>query len=167
MNGAPDMAAFTAKVGGIGPVYSVFADGKHKVRVGPYQTYALAAQLLPALRKKGFTGAFIATETGSVEVPSVPLVAPAIPGPQLPVSEVMIQLGAYVNPSNFSPGALLSVGPIIDFRKGQFTLKLLGGFRTAQDARNALPIQKGKGKESDDCGTKEFSGPVVHIAFPY
>jgi hypothetical protein len=61
------------------------------------------------------------------------------------MSEVMIQLGAFVNPANFSAGALASMGPIIDFRKGQYTLKLLGGFRTAQDARNALPRVKSSG----------------------
>ncbi|MBP9873169.1 MAG: SPOR domain-containing protein, partial [Haliscomenobacter sp.] len=51
----------------------------------------------------------------------------------------LIQLGAYSNPANFNGSRVSLVGPIVDRKKGTLTLKLIGGFNTLQDARNALP----------------------------
>ena len=78
------------------------------------------------------------TETGTSGASS----PPPIPTPILPETagrDFLIQLGAYSNPASFNPGAVAGMGPIVDFRKNQFILKLLSGFRTEQEARNMLP----------------------------
>ena len=138
MSGVPNMAELSQKVGATGPVYNVFVDNKYKIRVGPYPTRAQAEQILAGLKRKGFQGAFLVTETGT----SSPSIPQPIPTPILPETagrDFLIQLGAYTNPASFNPGAVASMGPIVDFRKNQFILKLLSGFRTEQEARSMLP----------------------------
>ncbi len=139
MNGVPDMAEFSRKIGSTGPVYNTFVDNKYKIRVGPYPSRAQAEQVLSSVKRQGFPQAFIVTETGSTSGTGI---APSISTPITPIGtggDFMIQLGAYRNPASFNPGAVASMGPIIDFRKNDLTLKLLSGFRTVQEARNSLP----------------------------
>ena len=147
MNGVPDMAGFSRKVGSTGNVYNVFADNKYKVRVGPYATRAQAEQARNALKAKGFAGAYVVTESGGTTTPNNNnpgnTVGPNIPA--APTGNFLIQLGAYRNPGSFNPGIVASMGPIIDFRKNDLTLKLLSGFMTAQEARNMLPRVRSAG----------------------
>lgn len=141
---APDLSAYSSKVGSIGQVYSAFENGIYRVRIGPFATRDLAARQLAAA-KRHYSGAFIVEEKGSVQQPSpqpqpqpTPQPQPQ-PQPQPTVGNFMIQLGAYSNPANFNASRVNIMGPIVDRKRGNLTLKLISGYRTIDEARRALP----------------------------
>ena len=139
MSKNPDLNQF-AKLNPYGTVYTFFENGVYKVRVGAFQTREEAQRQLPSVKKLGYSSAFIVAEqgTGTTPTPQPQPQPQPQPGPGA-TGQYLIQLGAYSNPANFNGSRVSLIGPIVDRKKGTLTLKLIGGFNTLQDARNALP----------------------------
>lgn len=138
----PNVESF-GNLGNAGTVYAKQEAGVFRIRLGVYATREQAEAAMRIARQQGYSQAFVVEETGGNSVAArgggnmpTPVPSPS-PGVNTP-SAFMIQLAALRDPRNFDDSKVRSLGTIIDWPKGQFTAKLLTGYTTIDQARNAL-----------------------------
>ena len=136
----------------IGNFYSRAEKGYKKLRVGIFASKAEAREALAALKKKGYKKAFIVSEnldkTAGVqfyEAPVTPRIEHSTPKAEKKttpeIQEVIesataykVRLAAYKNPKYFDQSKVKAYGKVEQRSKGEFTIMLLGGFASLEDA---------------------------------
>lgn len=128
---APAGDAFTS-LNDLGQVYTVNQGNTYKVRMGIFQTRAEAERAQAALKKRGYPGAFIVTDSGATgAAPASPVnpVATTGNGP------FYVQLGAYSTPRFFNSSKAQELGTLVQRSRGNLTLMLLDGGTDVNSAR--------------------------------
>lgn len=139
----------------IGTVYYSPVGNLYKIRVGTFATRAEAQAAAARLKERGYNGAFTVTEgdpslyssaartSSAYTVPSEDegtLVIPQNPG------RYVVRLAAYSNPKKyFNREKVSDIGSIAEQYKGQFTIILLTGYTTIDQAARALSLAKSRG----------------------
>lgn len=132
---APSADAFNS-LSDLGQVYTVNQGNAYKVRMGVYQTRAEAERAQAELKKRGYPGAFIVTDTGgsAVAAPTTPAVNPTTT-PSYGSGPFFVQLGAYSTPRFFNATKAQELGAVIQRQRGNLTLMLLDGGADVNAAR--------------------------------
>ncbi len=149
----------------IGPVFIHSENGLYKVRIGPYHTQEQAKQVLLEVKAKGKKDAFIVVQRGienhipfnpatpkerteyerpltSAAPPSVASDVLAAPNSKV---EYKVRLASYLKPGGFNTKDIDKYGPLESYRKGDWTIMLIGGFKTARDAERVRDAVIAKG----------------------
>lgn len=140
---SPDLSEFENKVGSIGQVFSHRESGKSKIRVGIFETRQEADNAKSLLRNKGFSGAFVVTQSTSgqtdkiVKRPSSESKSGSVLDLTNP-STFMVRLGAYKNPKYFDKDKVVEIGIVESYQKGDYTIMLLTGYDSKDMAKRAL-----------------------------
>lgn len=128
-----------------GNVYYVKDRGLFKIRVGVYLSKSEANSIAQKLRSSGYRGAFLVEESMVNVSDKVigEMTAPITTDDRSPeinsTNGYKVQLAAYKDPSKyFKESKVAGIGFVEQRRKGQLTIMLLSGYRTEQEARNAL-----------------------------
>ncbi len=140
------------KLGDLGTVYTVKEGGKTKVRVGVFADRDDAVAIQKLVRAKGFSSAFIVAEkTRKVTAAGKSTASPTSLGFELPTDNTtnlkgyMIRLAAYSNLNFFDKGVVDDLGIPTFVPKGDFTIVLLRGYASPDDAYIALRKVKMRG----------------------
>ncbi len=149
-----DISKYKNKLSDLGTVYTVSEGGKSKVRLGIVNDRDDAVALQKLVRAKGFDGAFIVSETDR-EMPGTvkPKTSSATTtttyekeiGSVADLKGTMIRLAAYSNLAYFDKGMVDDLGTLTYVPKGKFTIVLLRGYNTNDDALIALRKAKVRG----------------------
>ncbi|MEZ4957564.1 MAG: carboxypeptidase regulatory-like domain-containing protein [Saprospiraceae bacterium] len=149
-----DIRPFQNKLGDLGTVYSVKEDGRSKVRVGIIEDRDDALALQKLVRAKGYDGAFLVSEVNRLIPSKERPAASSTSAPTSYESEVgsvadlkgtMIRLAAFSNMDYFDKGMVDDLGTLTYVPKGNFTIVLLRGYPTTDDALIALRKVKVRG----------------------
>ena len=138
-----DMSKYKNKLGDLGVVYAVKEGGRTKIRLGIVSDRDDATSLQKLARAKGFDGAFIvAEENREIADMAPPKRADRKPSPA-PASEpaksgIMVRLAAFSNIDYFDKETVDDLGTLTYHKKGEFTVVLLRGYSTTDDALIAL-----------------------------
>jgi hypothetical protein len=156
----------------LGPVYIHSENGMYKVRLGPFDSQDKAKEVLLQAKGRGKKDAFIVIQKGlenyapqgyarlqsgdvdMMETPTAPVVtqpqivpapAPATIPVDEEITEYKVRLASYLKPGGFSTKDVDQYGPLESYRKGEWTILMIGGFKTEQDAIRVrdLVIPKG------------------------
>lgn len=147
----------------LGPVYIHTENGMYKVRIGPFDNQDKAKQVLLQAKARGKKDAFIVIQQGleafssqgnpagqSMEVPmeieekvSNPSPAPVINDDE--IVEYKVRLASYLKPGGFNTKDIDQYGPLESYRQGDWTIMLIGGFKTAKDAERVRDLVIAKG----------------------
>lgn len=133
----------------IGPVFIHTENGLYKVRIGPYNTQEDAKQVLLAVKSRGKSDAFIVVQKGfenhtpfefenhpAAETSTTPAPAKApVKGKDEVQGVYKVRLASYLHPGGFNTKDIDMYGPLESYRKGEWTIMLIGGFSTETDAR--------------------------------
>ncbi|MCB0569825.1 MAG: carboxypeptidase regulatory-like domain-containing protein [Phaeodactylibacter sp.] len=126
----------------LGQVYSKYEDGRYKVRVGVFSTKEEAGRVLNSVKSKGYKGAFITEEGGTVSdvqrkgvTDNTSNVAPTSSSPTQ--GRYLVQLAAYKNPQWFNGSGLEGYGTIMDGQRDGLTIKYLAYFNDIEQAKQA------------------------------
>lgn len=141
----------------LGPVYIHTENGMYKVRIGPFDTQDKAKQVLLQAKARGKKDAFIVIQQG-LEVytdqghpihqaneavmtseEKVPEVKSQTPPKETSTNdsdilEYKVRLASYLKPGGFNTKDVDQYGPLESYRQGEWTIMLIGGFKTAKDA---------------------------------
>jgi hypothetical protein len=149
-----DISKFKDKLSDLGTVYTVNEDGRSKIRVGIVNDRADAEALQKLVRAKGFDGAFIVSEAKR-EMPGTAKPKTTNPtattsyekeiGSVADLKGTMIRLATYSNINYFDKGMVDDLGILTYVPKGKFTIVLLRGYNTTDDALIALRKAKVRG----------------------
>ncbi|MEM8908177.1 MAG: SPOR domain-containing protein [Bacteroidota bacterium] len=131
-----------------GNVYSRAEKGFKKVRIGIFPTRADAEEARKDIVRKGFDKAFIVNERvtslKNMEFysdlntePATPQAIPAQEEPTFVDSGYKVRLAAYKNLNFFNRKAVEKIGTIEQRSKGEFTIMLLSGFASLEEAQRA------------------------------
>ena len=127
----------------------------YKIRIGPFNTQQEAKQVLLAAKAKGRKDAFIVVQQGLENVaptvmqqkPSVN--EPSIPPPPQPASlqtgDFKVRVASYLHPGSFNPDGIDKLGRLESYRKGEWTIMMIGGFENIEEARRAKNVVTSKG----------------------
>jgi|APTNR8051073442_1049403.scaffolds.fasta_scaffold00247_31 hypothetical protein len=130
----------------LGDVYSVNEGNKYKVRVGVYPTRADAEKALRSAKTKGYTGAFIVQEAGTIGTgTSGGDLIPKNPGISPTYGQYKVQLAAYSNLKNFDAAKAEKIGTVEERKRGTLTIKYIGGLTSLSAAQQALTKAKASG----------------------
>ena len=147
----------------LGPVYIHTENGMYKVRIGPFNNQDKAKQVLLQAKARGKKDAFIVIQQGldafsrqgnpagqPMEVPmeieqkiSSPSAAPVIIDGD--IVEYKVQLASFLKPGGFNTKDIDQYGPLESYRQGDWTIMLIGGFKTAKDAERVRDLVIAKG----------------------
>ncbi len=140
------------KASTLGNVYKMYKDGTVKIRVGYYGNREDAKKILTQLKQNGFSDAFITHDVlnvGEIELIystfdnnySVPDVATTKVEETYSTvnnaSNYKVRLAAYDNPLFFDVAAVKGIAKLEQWSKGDWTIFLLGGFHSLEDAEKA------------------------------
>lgn len=157
----------------LGPLYVYTENGLYKVRVGPYDTQDQAKQVLLKAKQKGRKDAFIVIQEGlegyeplgyvkyvepmvidekfivsgrepQVTTPKETAVPEAMDMGKA-VVEYKVRLASYLKPGGFNTKDIDKYGPLESYRKGEWTIMLIGGFKTVEDAKRVRKAVIAKG----------------------
>lgn len=154
----------------LGPVYIHTENGMYKVRIGPFDNQDKAKQVLLQAKARGKKDAFIVIQHGldafskqgnpagqPMEVPMEIEEKVSNPSPKLiepsstPVTdddvivEYKVRLASYLKPGGFNTKDIDQYGPLESYRQGDWTIMLIGGFKTAKDAERVRDLVIAKG----------------------
>ncbi|MBP7238783.1 MAG: SPOR domain-containing protein [Saprospiraceae bacterium] len=155
----------------LGPVYIHTENGMYKVRIGPFDTQDKAKQVLLQAKARGKKDAFIVIQQGlepfsaqghpagqSMEVPieieekvnnPTPVSTVTSPAPVATDDDVILEykvrLASYLKPGGFNTKDIDQYGPLESYRQGDWTIMLIGGFKTAKDAERVRDLVIAKG----------------------
>jgi cell division septation protein DedD len=149
----------------LGPVYIHTENGMYKVRIGPFNSQDKAKQVLLQAKARGKKDAFIVIQQGldafsaqghpagqSMEAPMEMEEKMTTPTPKLsepssaPVTtddvilEYKVRLASYLKPGGFNTKDIDQYGPLESYRQGEWTILLIGGFKTAKDAEKVRDL---------------------------
>lgn len=146
---APAPGAFDA-LSNIGRVYTTQVGSTYKVRMGVFQTRSEAEAAKAELRKKGYPGAFIVTDTGVTggvdPTPTNPVPGPTVPS-ALGGGPYFVQLGAYTTPRYFNSSKAMELGNVVQRQRGNLTLMLLDAGSNLATARSLQARARNTGFE--------------------
>ncbi|MCP3932215.1 MAG: hypothetical protein GY705_24350 [Bacteroidetes bacterium] len=160
-----------------GDVYYYVENGKYKARVGVFGSKNDARQVLQYVKSKGYPSAFIATEnmnsyvervaiasSNTMSSPSSVTSSTYTPGNTSTSSHstYMVRLASYTNTRWFDDTNVRGLGVIEERRKGQWTIMLLGGYSSLQDAQRAMQYAKAAGFKEAHVVT-EVSGELKKV----
>lgn len=142
-----------SNLGGVGggDVYVKPEGNIFKVRYGVFTTRAEANRYISAVKRQGYSDAFVVVEEGAQIGGGGTSPGTQPPGGNNPPPDMgsggnyMIQLTALRNTRWFDGSQISYLGTIVDRRKGDLTLKLLSGFRSMAEAQSALQVVKQNG----------------------
>lgn len=155
----------------IGRVYVQKENGMYKVRIGPFETQQEAKKVLLEVKAKGRQDAFIVVQqSGQYDAPMVneikhteePTNSEEPVAPEKPVTKApsvteeptnpmavegdyKVRVASYLHPGTFNPDGIDKLGTLESYRKGEWTIMMIGGFRTLEEARRAKNIVVSKG----------------------
>ena len=149
-----DLSKFSS-LSDLGTVYYTPAGNVYKIRIGVYATAEEARAVATRIKARGYSGAFMVTE-GNVSVGT------ASTRPQTnnsgtyntnnttstsnSIGTYVVRLGAYSNPQkSFNRDSVIDIGQIAEQYKGQFTIILLTGYNSLDQAQRALAKAKERG----------------------
>jgi|GEM_PF-1103265 len=148
----------------LGPLYIHEENGMFKVRLGPFDTQDKAKEVLLQAKQRGKKDAFIVIQKGlenyhqpegfaKQETPAelepvhtaspAPAEATVATAPVAPAADVTnsdeiieykVRLASYLKPGGFSTKDIDQYGPLESYRKGDWTILMIGGFKTEQEA---------------------------------
>lgn len=159
----PNMSAFD-NLTQLGTVYSKSEGGRYKIRVGVFPTRAEAESALKSVKSKGYKGAFIVEETGGAVSGDSQAKGNTVK-PNVPAStgRYKVQLAAYRDVRNFDESKAGSIGTVEERKKGQLTVKYLGGYATFSEANQALSRAKSAGFPDAYVVEETASGELVKV----
>ncbi|MEM0993457.1 MAG: SPOR domain-containing protein, partial [Bacteroidota bacterium] len=159
----PNLNRYTA-LNVYGNVYYMNVSNVYKVRIGVFLDRAEALDALKKIKSDGYRDAFLVKEVTRDVVDKVLLADGEIimspeeidRGTRMTdnststdnLSGYKVQLAAYRNPQYFDDSKVRDLGYIEQMQKGQFTIMLLSGFSTAQEAKIAMQRAKSAGFSS-------------------
>ena len=147
----------------LGPVYVHSENGLYKLRIGPFNTQEDAKAVLLQAKARGTKDAFIVVQQGlenqkSFESKShtdVTATAQASPEPfvmpeakssdVMPQGEYKVRLASYLHPGAFNTKEIDQYGTLESYRQGEWTIMLIGGFKTEADAKKVKDAVVAKG----------------------
>ena len=142
-----DISRYVNKLSDLGTVYKVKEGGHTKIRVGIVGDRSDANALQKLVRAKGFKQAFIVAENNR-EIPGVAPARTPKPEREAPaemtigsegdLNGIMIRLAAYSNMAFFDKEMVNDLGALTYVPKGKYTIVLLRGYDTLDDALIAL-----------------------------
>ncbi len=142
---------------GLGPVYVQNENGMYKVRIGPYESQNEAKQILMEVKSKGRKDAFIVvrqgnsivnpvvkkpTETRVNESPKTDHMTESATSTQ---GDYKVRIASYLHPGDFNTAGIDNLGTLESYRKGEWTIMMLGGFTSLEAATKAKNIVISKG----------------------
>src|SRR5688572_4503794 len=138
----------------MGRVYIQKENGMYKVRIGPFQSQLEAKQVLLNVKSKGRKDAFIVVQQGGdYDAPMVETskeeMSPAPTENIIPVEEAegeyKVRIASYLQPGGFKSNGIEQLGKLESYRKGEWTIMMVGGFKTMLAAQQAKKIVISKG----------------------
>lgn len=146
----------------LGPVYIQTENGLYKVRIGPYNTQEGAKAVLLKAKERGRSDAFIVvqqgienhkpyefpahtTSTADIAASNKTETEETVVSNELPAGDYKVQLVSYLHPGGFNTSDIDQYGPLESYRKGEWTIMLIGGFKTKADAQRVKDIAVSKG----------------------
>ena len=144
----------------------------YKVRIGPYDNQDQAKNVLLKAKERGKKDAFIVIQKGlenyapqgvaiqpdfepevitrapatvtpsqevKVSVPSEPVVSSEETG------DFKVRLASYLKPGGFNTSDVDQYGPLESYRKGEWTIMMIGGFKTQKEATKVRDLVIAKG----------------------
>lgn len=145
----------------VAPVFIHQEDGLYKVRLGPFATQQEAKAVLIRVKEKGKSDAFIVVQEGREEnqrkertpgperSPASTSPAPASAAdesfePELQ-GEYKVRLASYLKPGGFNTRDIEQYGQFETYRQGEWTIMLIGGLKTIEEARRVREAVSKKG----------------------
>ena len=125
----------------------------YKLRIGPFHTQTEAKEALLAVKAKGRKDAFIVVQQGS-DVPrpttqNVPhVIKEEVQAPDVDMSvkgDFKVRVASYLQPGSFNPEGIDQLGTLESYRRGEWTIMMIGGFTNLAEARRAKNIVVSKG----------------------
>ncbi len=144
----------------IGPVFIHTENGLYKVRIGPYDTQEDAKAVLLAVKARGKKDAFIVVQKGfenqkpfeprahedKIEPDVRPESAMTATTPAMETGgEYKVRLASYLHPGGFNTKDIDQYGKLESYRKGDWTIMLIGGLKNMEDARRVRDAVIAKG----------------------
>ena len=131
-----------------GNLYKVYKLNSTKIRVGYYFERSEANEILDKVRNMGFSDAFIAAaklNPAEMELVASPFDIDVVPesdqpfvGQVRPVTEYKVRLASYADPLWFDVESVKDMGEVEQWTKGSWTIFVLGGFGSKEEAKRAL-----------------------------
>ena len=135
-----------------GSLYRFFKSSAVKIRLGYFHNRAEAENILPQVKRAGHRDAFVTADnlsvanfellnntSGSSYSPSNFKSAPVTE------SQYKVKLGTYDDPLKFNVEAIQDVGRLEQWTKGEWTIFVIGGFPTIEDAKSAQIKARNRG----------------------
>jgi len=147
----------------LGPVYIHSENGLYKLRIGPFNTQEDAKAVLLKAKARGTKDAFIVVLQGlenqksfeskshsdiaaTTEASTEPFVMPdAKSSDDMPHGEYKVRLASYLHPGAFNTKDIDQYGKLESYRQGEWTIMLIGGFKTEADAKKVKDAVVAKG----------------------
>lgn len=156
----------------LGPVYIHTENGMYKVRIGPYDNQDQAKNVLLKAKERGKKDAFIVIQKGlenytpqgmaiqpdfepevitktPAPVNPSPVVTPSVPSEPVvsteETGEFKVRLASYLKPGGFNTSDVDQYGPLESYRKGEWTIMMIGGFKTKEEATKVRDLVIAKG----------------------
>lgn len=141
-----------------GRVYVHQENGMYKVRIGPFESQNEAKNVLLDVKSKGKKDAFIVVmQRGAYDAPAEheelknnsttyssvtePVEMKTETTDQLPLyGEYKVKIASYLHPGKFNPEGIDQLGTLESYRKGEWTIMMIGGFKNLDTAREALNL---------------------------
>lgn len=156
----------------LGPVYIHTENGMYKVRIGPYDNQDQAKNVLLKAKERGKKDAFIVIQKGlenytpqgmaiqpdfepevttktDVPVNPSPVVNSSVPSEPVATTEetgdFKVRLASFLKPGGFNTSDVDQYGPLESYRKGEWTIMMIGGFKTKKEATRVRDLVIAKG----------------------
>jgi len=135
-----------------GSLYRFFKSSAVKIRLGYFHNRSEAENILPQVKRAGYRDAFVTADnlsisnfellnntSGSSYSPNNVNNAPVTE------SQYKVKLGTYDDPLKFNVEAIQDVGRLEQWTKGQWTIFVIGGFPSIEDAKSAQIKARNRG----------------------
>ena len=147
----------------LGPVYVHSENGLYKLRIGPFNTQEDAKAVLLQAKARGTKDAFIVVQQGlenqksfdskshtdiatNSEASAEPfLMQDTKSSDKAPHGEYKVRLASYLHPGAFNTKDIDQYGKLESYRQGEWTIMLIGGFKTEADAKKVKDQVVAKG----------------------
>lgn len=131
-----NLAPFS-KLSKYGNLYKVFKSNSTKIRLGYYSNRSEAESILRNVREIGYSDAFIAHEPLDVHEIQLAVSGDSDIPTDLYASNYKIRLASYQDPLVFDIQSVNDLGKVEQWTKKGWTIFVLSGFRTLEDAESA------------------------------
>ncbi len=138
----------------LGNLYKVHKSNSTKIRLGYYYDKGEAAKILSSVKNMGYNDAFIVHEAlmtselelvgGSTDSNSRGKISSTFtPAPS--ISNYKVRLASYTDPLWFDISRINDLGEIEQWTKGQYTIFILSGYGSLENAQRAMVKAKNRG----------------------